>query len=608
MSKKRIEKLVELITYHNKKYWIDNDPEISDFDYDKLEIELLELDPENNIFKDIYSIKIQFATKRRKVKHKEKMLSLNKVYTDVDLYKWCKSISRNDNEIFTLGPKLDGVSGDFTDGVLATRGDGEIGENISSKAVIMNYIGPNNNSTLMELFNGNDRGEIIIKKNIFEKIKNKILKSDNTPYKTPRGLCSGLLMKDKVNKQLDRILHFVSFNTYIQEYTLNELKKIDWSDYENQIKNWDYAVDGLVIKIKDKEYSNSLGFTSHHPRGQIAFKFANPNEETKLIDIEWSMGKHSITPVGLIEPVIINNAKISRVSLHNAKFIMDRDLQIGDYVTIERAGEIIPYVLSTKPGEKRTEITLITCPQCGKDITYIEPEVVCLNYDCPGSNTKKLYDAVVRIGIENIGHTTVEKLYNIGATSLLDILVLTKSDIKMLPGFADKSIDNLYNTIQKIKEKEIEDWRIISCLNLKGIGTTLSKKLLTNYTLYDLMSMSSDDLIKISDIGPERAKELEEGLFENESFIEALIELFSNIKETKNSVVKGKVCFTGKGPKPRDFYKKMAEQDGFLSTNTVSKDLTYLVTDNLESTSSKMIKAKKYKTQILTYDQLKLTT
>ena len=580
-EKEQIKNLVKLIKYHNKKYWIDNDPEISDSDYDKLEINLKKLDPNNKVFDEIYDIKIKFKTKRKKVKHIPPMLSLNKVYSTKDLFSWCLSVSRNENELFSLQPKLDGISGDIDKGILSTRGDGEIGEDISSKKIIMNYIGPNNTSTIMELFNGKDRGEIIIKKQVFENIKNKIKRSDGSYYKTPRGLCSGLLMRDNTDISFGRILNFVSFNTYSQNYSLKQLQKLDFKQLEKELSSWIYNTDGLVIKLVDEEYSKSLGYTSHHPKGQIAFKFDNPSKETILEGIEWSMGKHTITPVGLIRPVEINNAKISRVSLHNGKFILDKNLHIGDYVTVERAGEIIPYVLSSRPGKERKKITLEKCPQCGKEVTYEEPEIICTNRNCAGSAVHKLYDSVVRIGIENIGLSTVKKLYNIGIENVIDVLNLSKVEISSLPGFANKSIDNLYNEIQKIKSKKIEDWRILSCLNLKGIGTSLSKKLLKQFTLYELLSMTEEDLINLDDIGPERAKEIEEGLFENEILIEELVTMFPDLIESKGKKIKGKVCFTGKGPKPRNFFKKMAEEEGYTSTNSVSKDLTFLVTDEI---------------------------
>ena len=601
MSMDRILELEKLIEYHNFKYWIDHNPEISDIEYDKLERELKDLDPDNRVFKKVHSIKLSRSNKSGKIKHIIPMLSLDKVYDLNSLFDWCEKVSRDENELFLLQPKLDGISGDFNNGVLSTRGDGIDGENISDKICLIIYHGKDIN-TILENFNGEDRGELIISKTLFENLKTKISKSDGTPYKTPRGLCAGILSQDTVDYSLGKIINFIAFNKYSQEYTLDQLKNLNWTQLENNVKSWDYDVDGLVIKLKDEEYSKSLGFTSHHPKGQIAFKFANPSKETKLINIEWSVGKHTITPVGIVETVEINNANISRVSLHNGKFIIDKNLHIGDYVTIERAGEIIPYVVSSRPGENRQMITLNKCPKCGYDIQYKDPEIICLNKNCEGSGVTKLYDSIVRLGIENIGPSTVQKLYDNNIQNIIDFLNLEIDDFLILEGFSEKKKKNAFEEIQKVIKQPIEDWRVLSCLNLKGIGTTLSKKLLKKYTLHELRELTDEELTQISDIGPERAEELFNGLYENENLIDELLNLL-NVTDTKNQKINYKICLTGKGKHPRNHYKKICERNGLSVVNSVTKDLDYLVTDNLNSTSNKMKKAKQLNIKIITYDQ-----
>lgn len=600
--KKRIQELEILVEYHNYKYWVENNPEISDPEYDLLEQELKELDPNNELFQKIYDIKINYNRRNKlgKIKRENPMLSLDKVYSIEDLFNWCEKVSRSQNETFLMQPKLDGVSGDYSNGILSTRGDGYVGENITDKLPLIRYCGANDKSAL-GLLKINTRGEIIISKQKYEYFKDKILKSDGTQYKSPRGLCSGILMRDDVDSNLNQILDFIDFNTYSQTYTLEEIKKINFKEIEKQIKNWEYDVDGLVFKLSDEEYSKTLGFTSHHPKGQIAFKFSNPSAETKLIGIEWSVGKHTITPVGLVETVEINNANISRVSLHNGKFLIDKNLCIGDYVVIERSGEIIPHIVSVRPGENRQQIILEECPRCGGEVGYEEPEVVCLNPNCKGSDIKKLHDSIIRLGIENLGPSTIQKLYDYGVKNIIDIFNISFNDIMSLEGFKDKSAENLFNEINKIKNSKIEDWRILSSLNLKGIGTSLSKKLLNKFTLDEIRSMSSKELENINDMGPERAKILEEGLYENEEILDGLIEIFPDIIDSKDKQIKGTICFTGKGNKKREYYKKIAEQNGYRSVNSVGKDLTYLVTNDLNSNSGKMKKARKYGVQIITY-------
>ncbi len=602
MNQNRKQILEELINYHNQKYWEENTQEISDIEYDELINELQLIDPENQLLKKIFSPKKNI--KREKIIHKIPMLSLNKVYNKKDLIKWCRSVMRNENEIFLVQPKFDGISGSFTDGILSTRGNGQIGENISSKIPLIKYFSKSHAYFKLNELKENARGELIITNETFERVKDILTKSDGTKYKTPRGLCSGLLMKDETDIKNENIIHFINFNTSSIECNLKSIQEINIDDTQKQLSEIGYATDGFVIKLKDEEYSNKLGFTSHHPKGQIAYKFNNPYKETILIDIEWSVGRYTITPIGLIKPININNSTISRVSLHNGKFIIDKNIHIGDFLTIEKAGEIIPHVKSVRSGQNTTEITLETCPRCGEKITYDDPEIVCNNPNCVGKNVRNLYDSIIRIGIENLGPSTVQKLVDIGVESILDIFVLTKEDLIGLPGFKEKSIDNLYEEIQKVKNRPIEDWRILSSLNLKGIGSSMSKKLLLENSLTELKQMNTDDLIEISNIGGERANELFTGLFINQPHMDMLETFFPSIISSKNQKIKGKVCFTGKGNKSRQYYKQMAERDGFIVCSSVTKDLNFLVTDNLNSNSNKMKIAKQNNIQILTYNQI----
>ncbi len=603
-KEEQIKRLESKIKNHNYAYWKRNKPLISDIEYDELVNELIKYDPTNSLITKIESPKVKQKLKREKYVHTEPMLSLNKVYTKTELVKWCENVSRNADEVFLFQPKLDGISGSFKDKILSTRGNGNIGENISNKIPIIKYFGQDAEFLPLTELENEVRGELIITESTFDIFKNKLLRSDGQEYKTARGLCSGLLMKETTNTLIDNIIHFVNFNKFTEELKIDDIKEINIHNTQLQLSEMNYQTDGFVVKLKDEIYSKQLGFTSHHPKGQMAFKFNNSFKESILLDIEWSVGKHTITPIGIIKPVNINNSIIKRVSLHNGKFILDHDLKIGDNVTVEKAGDIIPHIKGTSPGEDRKDIYIEKCPQCGEAIEYVEPEIVCNNTECLGSNVRKLYDSIIRIGIENIGPSITEKLYNINKRCLLDIFTVTKKELKKLPNFKQKSIDNLYDEIQKVQINNIDDWQLLSCLNLKGIGTTLSKTLLKEFTLKELKDKSKDDLTLIDGIGEERARELYEGLVINESFITTLSSFFKGVNVSKNQKVKGKVCFTGKGNFPRNYYTKMATRDGYLVTSSVTKDLTFLVTDNVNGKGSKMKKAGKNNIPILTYNQI----
>lgn len=595
----REDELSKLIEYHNKKYWIDDDPEIEDDEYDLLVEELKSINPNNNIFEKITAV----FTNRRRVKLSEPMLSLDKVYDFPSLLDWAEKVARNNNEIFIIEPKYDGWSIMYQDNMLVTRGNGYIGENFTDKIKLINletfnYTGP------LENYPYNKRGEVILKKSTFVNNFNKIKRKDGKHYKTPRNALSGFLKPKETNISLGPLLVMIDYELYSTELSLTELRKFDLQNLIEQVKEWDYPTDGLVIKLKDLEYGETLGMTAHHPKWQIAYKFANPKGESVLNSVTWFLGKgNTVNPVGNIKPVTISGHEIKNVNLHNAKFILMRDIHIGDTLLIERCGDIIPQVSKVIPGEHRVKIIINKCPECGSDLEYIEPNLLCTNKNCTGSLSKKLTDSCWRLGIENIGLSTVTKLVeHLNVKSIVDILKLTKSQILSLPGFAETSSNNLYNEIQKVINKPIEDWRVLSCLNIKGIGEEISKLILTEIPIDKLLTTEYEKYLEIPQMGNERVIELFDGFIYNTTiFLELCsmlqIKKINNIKNNNNSV-----CFTGKFSKPRNYYVKLAEKHNFNVYDTVKKDLTYLVCSDFSSTKSKMEKAKKNNVTIILID------
>jgi len=417
-------------------------------------------------------------------------------------------------------------------------------------------------------------------------------------------MCGGLLNRDDVDLSLTGILTFVDFNNFSTFYTATSLKSLDWTKILKDIKDWNYPTDGLVIKLRDINYSNSLGFTSHHPRGQIAYKAGNPSGTTKLLKVIWSSGKGKLTPVGLITPVIIAGAEIKKVSLHNAKNIISRDIKINDELTIERAGEIIPYVVNVTPApqHERIQIIINNCPDCGTPVIYTEPDIRCPNNDCNGKLSRKLTDSVVRLGFEYLAGATIEKLIDIGIETLVDILDLQLIDIQQLDGFADKSSIKLFDEIQRIRTIDIEDWRFLSALNIKGIGRGVSRKILETMSLTDLEMASVDQLVLIDSIGIERAIEISE-FFDNNKDLISELKSRMNIVHKQNSQSKT-ICFTGKADQPRNELHKLAEDKGFIPITSVTSELTILVTDDLNGNKNKMKKAKSINSiKIITYKQ-----
>lgn len=600
----RVSFLKKEIEKHDHLYWTKSDPEISDADYDKLVEELRTLDPENKLLSKVHSP----VSSEEKVEHLEPMLSLRKFYTTEELLKWLEGVCRNDNERLFIQPKFDGCSAELNRGVLSTRGDGFIGENVTSKLSLIEiipYKDIHNNLTI----NGYMKGEIVFTKDSFIKNKHKVLRKDGSQYKNERNAVGGILNRDDINPSVGKILTLVDFTLITIPTTLGEIRKLFnvWDDIVKKIKGLDYPTDGIVIKIADQEYARSLGETSHHLKSQACFKFENPTGDTVLRGITWSVGKNTITPIAQVDPVEISGITIQNVNLHNYKYIKDNDIKIGDTLIIERAGDVIPDVQTVIKGEVRTTISISECPSCGDPVSYYPPEVICVNINCSGMHLVKLMDSVVRIGIERLGRPTIKKMIEtLHVKDLIDIFNLTKEQILKMEGFAESSTNNLFDEIQKVKSGGAYEWQILSSLNLFGIGTSLSRTLLENRTLEELSSLEPDDLSKIPGVGKERADVIYSGLKINEDYIHSLTEILPIKRERLKplDVVTTKVCFTGKFPEKKSYYYEIIESHGYEVVKRMTKDLDILVVSDPSKGSNKQKKAEKDGIRIMSIKEL----
>lgn len=584
------------IRRHNYLYWVENKPQISDSEYDKLVNELAEIDPDNELIAKIHTPKV-FSN--GKVKHLKPMLSLEKAYSVDEVLKWCRKVKRSDSELFVLQPKYDGVSGELFLGVLSTRGDGVIGEDITNKLSIIKILKGG------VVVPGTDckedvRGEIVILKSEFEEVQRKIPRKDGQPYKNLRNAVGGILNRDDIDSSVGLLLTLIDFGWASVYLMFEGIDEFDWKRYIEVVKSSDFPADGLVVKVADPKYVEELGATSHHSKSEISLKFENPCGETILIDVVGSLGKHTVTPIGRVKPVEVSGITIKNVNLHNWKYVQEHDLHIGDIVIVERAGDVIPDIKSSSPGDTRKEIRIDTCPVCGDLLDYAEPELICINDNCPGKHVNILMDAVTRIGIERLGLPTLKKMVaTLGVSDLVDVFNLTKEDILAMDGFGETSTQNLFNEIQKVKQNGVEEWQILASLNLPGIGRTLSQKLLEQKSLEELRSISVPEFITFNDIGFERASVIVEGLFANSYYIDRLLETLP-IKERQ--VVSSDmitVCMTGKFDRKKSEYKKLFEPLGILIVDDVKDGIDYLVCDELKG-STKQRKAEKLGIPIIT--------
>ena len=583
-----LQELVQLIEYHNQRYWELGEPEISDDDYDRLMVELRSRDPNHPLLHWVGTQRT--ASAGGKVKLAKPMLSLDKAYSLEEVVEWAQKYIRSKDELLLAQPKYDGISANFDGTILATRGDGEIGEDISDKLPLIELEAPNYTGQL----NRPARGEIVIRKYDFANLYSHIYKKGGGVYKNSRNAVAGIMGLKDIS---DMIRQHAKLT--LADYSLVSFK-IKFSELSGRfaeiietVEALPYPTDGVVFKLADTAYSESLGATSHHPRGQIAFKFSGIRRKTKLLAVEWSFGKNALTPVAEFEPVDIGGVTIKRATLHNAQNIIDMDIQIHDEVTVERAGDVIPYIVSREPGGERINAMITNCPGCGSTLVRRGPELCCVNPECFETNLQKLTAAVKNFGIEQLGEPTIRKMMlSLGVKKLSDIFKLTQNQLLNLDNFAEKSAANLYREIDTAKH--VADYQFLAALNIPNIGLDIAKILLKHFKLEELSTLSEDELLNVPGIGEKRAKAIVEVLHSEAQEINDLLATVEVSKTAQNSsTTRPTICFTGKMPEKRSFYENLAAEHGYEAVDSVSQSLSLLVTADISSNSSKTGKAKK---------------
>lgn len=588
-----IKELENKIKENNQLYWSGN-PQISDVEYDQLVEQLKAIDPNNPLINEINE---QEVKSNGKVEHKNPMLSLDKVYNYEDLMDWVEKHSRNDEEVFIVQPKYDGISAHLENNILSTRGNGYVGENISSKLPIINIETVKDNYD--ELL-----GEIIIRKDDFSNKFSKIISpSTKKPYKNPRNATAGIMGTDDIKYFIDNNikLTLIDYDKYSYYICCGSF----FADFERiveRIEKLPYPMDGIVIKLADEEYGKSFGITAHHPKNAIALKFTNPQKETKLEDIEWSFGKNCLTPVAILTPIDINGITVERASLSNYDNIKSLDLKIGDNVIVERAGDVIPHIVSVikNPNESERKNPFIEyCPCCKSKLKIESPEIMCINKDCFETNLRKLYYSIRSVGIDYVGLPKLRKIVtSLNIKNLYDFMQLTRTDLLGI-GIGDKNSLIIAEEINKVKT--INDYQFLTCLNINNVGTEVSKLILEKYSIEDLLKLNDAEcLTSINGIGKQIANNIYQYIKENYDYIVNLRSLFFINKSVETMY--GTVCFTGQMENPRKYYEDIASKNNLKPVNSVSKDLTLLVVADINSNSSKMQKAKKYGIDIITVE------
>ncbi|MEL6941284.1 MAG: NAD-dependent DNA ligase LigA [Bacteroidota bacterium] len=667
VSVAQIDPLREALKYHEWRYSILNDPVISDFEYDQLykKLEALEAENPTLITPDSPTQRVSndLISEFLSVEHLTPMLSLANSYNAEDLKEWDEQVKKvanlpADQDLeYIVEPKFDGGSialvyeKDYlTRG--ATRGNGRQGEEMTPNAKVMPSI------PLKAAFSSKGfqkvelRGEVLIRKDLFQKVNEERAAEGLSLFANPRNAATGgLRMKDpreSAKRQMDAFIYQLGYA--IDENGENVLDQLSSHEesialleslgfkvprqnkerkvckniaevvdfclgWERKREQYEYEIDGMVVKVNDLDLQQQVGYTSHHPRWAIAFKFKAKQATSKLLKVEYQVGKiGSITPVAKIEPVPLAGVTVSSISLHNEEFIKSKDLRLGDTVLVERAGDVIPYIVkSMEDLRDGSEIPIEfpkNCPindqETSVELIQEEGEAAwrCPVCVCGAQDLQRMIFHVSKVAmdIDGFGKSYIERFHQLGwLRNLADIYRLDYEQIAELEGFGKRSAENLKTAIEKAKKNPIH--RLLHSLSVHHLGKKASKLIAAEIEhVLDLQKWTEEDFTHIKDIGPIVAKNVI-AFFQEEKNIELLKEMEAlgvNLKQTEedrpkvvdaNAPLVGKtILFTGSLQKmSRKAAQEKAEAAGARNVSAVSSKLNILVVG--EKAGSKLKKA-----------------
>lgn len=652
-----ISALREVIGYADWKYYVQSNPVLADAEYDALYKQLAHLEaqypelltadsPTQRVAKGLSE---RFPT----VQHLVPMLSLDNTYNADDLNDWdrkCKEFAGTETLQYCVEPKYDGASislvyenDRLTRG--ATRGDGIMGEEVTAnirqiKAIPLSA--PLSKFGVQQL---EIRGEIVIHKDVFVAYNKQRLSEGLSPLANPRNAASGTLRILDPSEIRKRGLNSVLY--HISDYTLTEganrpaalgthLGCLEWlysmgfptpakqmklfagiqevihycHEFEQQRDSLPYEVDGLVIKVNDIAMQEKMGMTSHHPRWAVAYKFKARQGTSVLRKVEFQVGRTgAITPVAKIDPVHIGGVTVGSISLFNEDVVREKDLRIGDTVLVERAGDVIPYIVKPLTELRKGNETPIefpkNCPVCDS-ILEKQPEEVawrCVNLFCPVQVVERIIHFASKdaMDIRSMGNANVQKFWELGLLpDIPSVYHLDWNKIKGLEGFGEKSVTNLQQAIEQSKKQPLN--RLIFGLGIRYVGETTAKTLASAVSnITDFYSWTVEQYIALEDVGPKVANAVFDFFTKTEThaMIQKLADSGVNLLNEHRDQPRGEGGLSGKtflftgtlSQLKRSEVESMAEEKGGVILNSVSSKLNYLVVG--EDAGSKLEKAKK---------------
>ena len=649
LAKKRMRALVDLVSYHDAKYYVEDNPEVSDYEYDMLVKELRDLEEKhpNLVLPDSPTQRVSGRPLEEfpQVEHKVAMLSLDNCYSEQELREFDSRVRKwlKDEPLeYVVELKIDGLgialmyeNGSLVRG--ATRGDGRIGEDVTQNIKTIRSIPlklkPDG------LRDAEVRGEVYMPMEGLRRLNKEREEAGEPLFANPRNAAAGSIRqldpKVAASRPLEAFFYTLSYTSGTMPATHSEClelmrrsglrvspntRKFNSIDkllehiaaWESKREGLDYEIDGIVIKVNSIKQQSALGYTAKNPRWAIAYKYPPKQMTTKLLDIQVQVGRTgTLTPVAVLEPVQIGGVTVSHATLHNEDEVKRKGLMIGDHVLVERAGEVIPQVvkpiLEKRTGAEREFRMPTTCPVCGSKAVREADEAArrCVNASCPAQVKERLGHFCCRdaMDIEGVGPSLIDQLVDRGLVKdAADLYDLRKEQLVELEGFADKSSQNVVDAVKRSVGREFE--RVLFGLGIRHVGKTTARDLVEAFGSMDrLMGASVEELSRTEGIGPVVASSVRD-FFDNSrnrQLVERLRKAGLRMEAAKRAAgpLTGKVfLFTGElESMPRSEAESKVQALGGRVSGTVTKATDYVVVGR--DPGSKLEKAKAMKKAIL---------
>lgn len=651
--KERMDELIDYINKASYEYYVLDNPTITDQEYDDYYNELLSIEEKYPELKreDSPTNRVGGAVldKFEKVTHDHPMLSFDDIFNEEEIILFDERIKKVVSTAhYTLEPKMDGLSGSliYKNGILvrgATRGDGVTGEDITTNIKTIKSVP----LRLTEDIDIEVRGEIYMSKKSFLEANREKIKNGEKEFANPRNAAAGSIRqldsKVAAKRNLDFMAYFIpnpeDCGIKTQKESLEFLRKLGFvtnyklNGYAKNVKditnyidslsekrdNLPFEIDGVVLKVDNLEDEKRLGFTSRVPRWGIAYKFPAKEVLTTLKEIKFTVGRTGkITPNAIFSPVHVSGSLVSKATLHNSDYCIDKDVRVGDTISIRKAGDVIPEVVEVKLDRRKEDSVpfkmIENCPMCNSVLVRKDANHYCKNEHCPSRKIESLIHFSSRdaMYIEGFGESIVEDFYNLGYLKNIDdfyTLDKYKDELMLLEGFGEKSISKLLESASNSKKNSLE--RLLFGLGIRYVGKKTAKILSKYYkTMDNLIKADFDELKSINDIGDVIAKSIVDYFSDekNINLINRLKDLNLNMRylgeevNTSNENINGKTfVITGTLSRPRDEIKEEIEGLGGNVTGSVTKKTDYVIAG--EKAGSKLTKATELGIRVLTEEE-----